>query len=252
MDQSDNVGVMWRWPWGALVVGAVLIWRVAAYLSPTSFVSIPAGLHLPHALLGLLFLVAGVWAWWRRPNQWTDIFLLYGIALGVHWGGAVGAPNDVLDVGLFWLYLSVTALGDAALLHLAIIYPRGGPIVLTWRIVLYAPAAIALLVAVVAPFIPRSAWAPLAGLVLLVANLLSLAGGIVFLVRMFTLDRATRQAAQLPLIVGSMFAGSLIALLGAGGVLPGVPEAWNLALGLIPITLAIGLVRSEVPDAGKA
>ncbi len=80
------------------------------------------------------------------------------------------------------------------------------------------------------------------GLVLLVANLLSLTAGMVFLFRLFTVDRATRRAARLPLIVTGMVTGSVVALLGAGGALPGVPEAWNLALGAVPVALAVALV----------
>jgi len=42
-----------------------------------------------------------------------------------------------------------------------------------------------------------------------------------------------------------------IALLGAVGALPGGPEAWNLALGIIPITLGIALVSQSVKPASR-
>jgi hypothetical protein len=177
-----------------------------------------------------------------RPNRWTAVFLLYGLCLGVHWGGAVGAPGASLEISLFWVYLAMTALGDAALLHLALIYPYGKSLALKWRAPLYAPATCALLLAPIAALAPRAASREsLVGLVLLVANLLSLTAGVLFLARWFTVDAATRRAARLSLIGTGMLSGSVLALLGAGGILPGAPEAWNLALGAVPITLAVAL-----------
>jgi hypothetical protein len=112
---------------------------------------------------------------------------------------------------------------------------------------LYAPAAVALLLAPIAAFAPRTAALESSvGLVLLVANLFSISAGIVFLVRWFTADDATRRAAGLSLIVTGMVSGSVLALLGAGGLLPGVPEAWNLALGVVPIALAVALVSQSL------
>ena len=246
MNRHNNASMNPRWGWVAAAVSCVLLWRIAAYFSPSSFVAIPDGLQLPLALLGIVFLVTSLWAWWARPNRWTGIFLVYGLSLGIHWGGAIGVGNASLEVSLFWVYLAITALGDAALLNLALIYPHRRRLALKWHVALYAPAAIALLLAPFAGFAPRTTLASAAGLVLLVANLLSLTGGIVFLIRLFTVDGATRRAARLPLIVMGMVSGSVIALLGAGGLLPGVPEAWNLALGLVPIALAVALISESV------
>jgi len=235
-----------RWGWVAGAASCVLLWRAAAYVSPSRLVAIPDGLELHLALLGILFLASSLWAWWARPSPWTSIFLVYGLSLGIHWGGAIGVGDASVELSLFWVYLAFTALGDAALLNLALIYPLRGRLALRWRLALYTPAAVALLLAPFAGFAPRSALAFASGLVLLVANVLSLAGGIVFLVRLFTVDRATRRAARLPLIVLGMVSGSAIALLGAGGLLPGVPETWNVALGLVPIALAVALVSESV------
>lgn len=246
MNDHGEAPLKQHWGWVTVSVGGVLLWRVAAYYAPSSFVAIPDGLHLPLALLGVLFLVSGVWAWWARPNRWTAVFLLYGLCLGIHWGGAIGVGDASLEMGLFWVYLAVTALGDAALLNLALIYPHGGLLAPKWKVALYAPAAIALLLAPIAALTPPKTLGPAVGLVLLIANLLSLTAGIIFLVRLFTVDAATRRAARLPLIVTGMVFGSVLALLGAGGVLPGVPETWNLALGTVPVTLAVALVFQSV------
>jgi hypothetical protein len=242
MNDHSDAPLKQRWGWVAASVSGVLLWRVVAYYAPSSLVAIPDGLHLPLALLGVFFLASGVWAWWARPNRWTAVFLIYGVCLGIHWGGAVGVGDASLEMGVFWVYLAFTALGDAALLNLALIYPHGKHLAPKWKVALYAPAATALLLAPIAVLTPPKTLEPGAGLVLLVANLLSLTGGIVFLVRLFTVDGATRRAARLPLIVTGLVSGSVVALLGAGGVLPGVPEAWNLALGAVPVALAVALV----------
>jgi hypothetical protein len=84
MNNHSDTPPKQRWGVVALAVGGVLLWRVAAYYAPSSLVAIPDGLHLPLALLGVLFLVSGVWAWWARPNRWTAVFLLYGLCQGIH------------------------------------------------------------------------------------------------------------------------------------------------------------------------
>ncbi len=221
---------------------AVLLWRAAALARPSSMIPIPDGLRLPVALLGVLFLACGVWAWWARPNRWTLVFLLYGIGQGIHWGGAVGAPSRGLELSLLFGYLAATALGEAAFLHLALIYPRGGSLAPAWRSALYAPAALALLLATAAGVLPRTVLETLVGALLLVANVFGIAGGIAFLVRLVRADPETRRAARLPLIVGGIAAGTAVALLGSGGVLPGPAEAWNLAYGLLPICLVVALL----------
>jgi len=248
---KDSIRQRPRRIWVVAGAAGVLVWRAAAHRWPSSLVSIPDGLQLPFALLGAVFLVSGMWAWWARPGRWTAIFLLYGLCGGVHWGGAIGGPEAVLAISLFFVYLASTALGDAALLHLALTYPHGGPLARRWRVVLYAPAAVGLSLAAIAVFAPRTMLEPAAGALLLIANLFSLVAGVSFVVRLFSVDRALRRAARLPLIVTGMVTGSLVALLGAGGVLPGEPEAWNLALGIIPITLGIALVSQSVePSIG--
>jgi len=248
---KDNSHQRPRRIWVVAGATGVLVWRAAAHRWPSSLVSIPDGLQLPLALLGAVFLVSGIGAWWARPGRWTAMFLLYGLCGGVHWGGAIGGPVAVLETSLFFVYLAITALGDAALLHLASTYPHGAPLARKWRVVLYAPAAVGLSLAVMAVVAPRTMLEPAAGVLLLIGNLFSLVAGATFIVRLFSVDRTLRRTARLPLIVTGMVTGSLVALLGAGGVLPGEPEAWNLALGIIPMTLGIALVSQSVePSIG--
>ena len=81
------------------------------------------------------------------------------------------------------------------------------------------------------------------GIILGVANLFSLAAGVLFLVSLFRTDSATRRAANLPLIVAALFGSFIVSTLGTEGVLLPPSEAWNLLNGLIPIALAVAVVR---------
>lgn len=241
----DHIG------WILAAAAAVLLWRAAALRWPSSFIVLPDELRLPIGLLGVLFVACGVWAWWVRPGRWTQVFLLYGLGGGVHWGGSVGAESEGLALSLLFVYLACSVLAETALLHLALIYPHGRPLGKWWRAELYAPAAFALLLAAAAGVLPRTLLETLIGLLLLVANLFSVVAGILFLVRLVRADAAARHAARLPLIVAGLIAGTALSLLGSGGVLPGNPEAWNLALGIVPICLAVALTTHtcEAPAA---
>lgn len=225
-----------------MATAAALLWRVAAFMQPSSLISIPDGLRLPLALLGVLFLSCGIWAWWLRPGRWTTVFLISCLGGGVHWGGAIGFQAAGLELGFFFLYMGCTVAADAALLHLALIYPSGAALAKAARRMIYAPAALGLLAAPIAGFVPRTTLEPFVGLLLVAGNLLSWTAGIVFLVRLFRSDPHTRRSARLPLIVGGIVIAAVLAELGTRAGLPGHPETWNLALGIMPICMAIALV----------
>ena len=220
----------------------VMLWRAAALIWPSSLVTIPEAVRLPLALLGVLFLVCGVWAWWVRPGRWTAVFLVYGIGGGVHWGGTIDLTHAGLELSLLFVYLAFTAFGEAGLLHLALIFPSGRSLTRGKRLALYSVAALALLVAPIAGLLSKAILEPIAGLILVVANLFSLVAGVLFLVSLFRVDSATRRDASLPLIVTSMFGTFIVATLGTEGILLVESDAWNLVYGLVPISLAVVLV----------
>jgi len=156
----------------------VVLWRVAALRWPSTFVEIPDSLRVPLMLLGLLFLVCGLMAWRLRPSRFTGIFLLYGIGGGVHWGGAIGSDLKNLEMVLFFVYLALTALSDASLLHLALLFPNSQVSPRSWEKVLYFPAALALILAPIAGFVSQPTMKIIAMLVLLVGNLMSIIAGV--------------------------------------------------------------------------
>ena len=179
--------------------------------------------------------------WWVRPGRWTAVFLVYGIGGGVHWGGTIDPMHAGLELSLLFVYLAFSAFAEAGFLHLALIFPSGRSLIRGKRLALYSVAALALLVAPIAGLLSKAILEPIAGLILVVANLFSLAAGLLFLVSLFRVDSATRRAASLPLIVTSMIGTFILATLGTEGILLGKSEAWNLVFGLVPISLAVAL-----------
>ena len=226
--------------WVVAATALVLLWRIAASQWPSSFVRISEDLRLPMALMGMLFLICGLLAWWIRPGRWSTIFLFYGMAGGVHWGGAIGSTDARIELSLFFGYVAVTALMDAALLHLALVFPSGRSIARSWLTLLYFPAGVGLICVPIAGLVSQTTLQTVAGILLLLANILSVAAGLLFLIHLFRANSSTCRAAHLPLIGTSMVITSTLALLGE--VLPGHAEAWNLTLALIPVCLAFALV----------
>ena len=220
----------------------VMLWLAAALVWPSSLVTISEADRLPVALLGVLFLACGVGAWWVRPGRWTAVLLVYAIGGGVHWGGTVDPQHAGLELSLLFVYLAFSALSEAALLHLALIFPSGRPLRRSVCIALYSVAAPALLVAPLAGFLSEAILGQIIGITLIVANLLSVAAGVLFLVSLIRVDSATRRAAHLPLVVTSMIVAFSVGTLGTEGILLPQSDLWNLASGLIPISLAFALV----------
>lgn len=245
MMQSSSHRDVFRIP-VVMAVIIVIVWRIVAIDRPSEFVEIPESLRWPFLALGMLFLLCGFLIWWFRPNRWSVVFLLYGIGNGIHWGGAIGSVSQPTAVILFFLYLSLTALADAALFHLALIFPGGKRIPRWATSVLYLPAILSLILAPASGLLNRAVLNSFAGLVLLIANLLSVIAGVLFLVQWIRVSSGIRRASGLSLIACSILLSGILSLLGAGGVLPGIPDAWNLTLGLIPMALAYALFTNTL------
>lgn len=222
---------------------AVLGWRVLAYRDPAALVPIPDGLRLPLAAFGIVFAGCGLAAWLLRPGPATALFALVGLGGGVHWGGSIGAASGGTELALFFVYLAATALGEAALLNLSLTYGRHWITRTGVKALLYLPAAVAAVLAPAAPVLPEQVLQTAAGILLLFSTLSGIAAGVIFIVRFARAHAGTRRRDGLGIIVATMIAGFALSTLGAGGVLPGPGEAWNLANVLIPAGLLFALVR---------
>jgi len=234
----------------ALIV-IVLVFRAAAFLSPSRYIVIPDSLALPLSLLGVVFLMCGVWAWRSNPSNLTRVFLIYGLGGCIHWGGSIGAGSAGLEVAFLFLYLAVTALGDAAFLDLALRYPRDQSRFGRRTLALYLLAILTLVLVPVAPFLAGQVVQSAVGLIIGIAFLMSTVGGLVFLVKWFRATGADRRAFYLTPIVVALVVSSVLDLMADQGLLPGDPEAWNLPYAIVPVTLAWALIRLR-SQMGKA
>ena len=80
---------------------------------------------------------------------------------------------------------------------------------------------------------------------------MSALAGVLFVVRLFRVDATTRKESRLVLIVAGMVISTVLATLGTQGTVIGPSEAWNLAYGLIPVCLALGLVSWSTAEEGS-
>ena len=75
------------------------------------------------ALVGLLFVGCGLWAYHRKPGHPTLLFGLFCLATGIHWGGtfAVGSPEmQLFQIVIYfgiWIVLTVFAFVVGVLFH---------------------------------------------------------------------------------------------------------------------------------------
>ena len=99
--------------------------------------------------------------------------------------------------------------------------------------------AILILIAVpIAPFLPSHIVKAGLGFAILVAFSMSIAGGVVFLVKWFRATAAERREYALTPIVVVLVVATVLDLLADAGALPGDPAAWTLSYGLEPLVLA--------------
>jgi len=232
--------------------GLALLYRAAAWLSPSRAIAVPPSLAIPLGGLGLTFLLCAVWAWRRHPSTLTRTLLVYGFGGAIHWGGAVGAPSPRLEAFLLAAYVAATAFGDGAFLDLSLRYGRA-PVVSRLRSrAPYALGALTLLATPIAPFLPEPALAAVLGAAILLAFLMSAAAGVLFLARWLQARPGERRETGLTAIVAALIVATLLDLAAEAGRLPGEPDAWKLLYGLVPLALAHGLSRAPDRAPGGA
>ena len=176
----------------------------------------------------------------------TRVFLIYGIGGAVHWGGTVGAESTQGATTWLVLYMAGTVMAEAAFLDLSLRYPQGLSRRRLRSVAPYLPAILVLLVVPITPLLPLRILELLAGVVLLTADLMSLAAAVVFFVKWFRATSVGRREHSLTWITGVVVVLGVMALLGALELLPGEPEAWNLMSGLLP-----GLHTCHLADAQR-
>jgi len=243
--------------WLSPAVAFVIAWRVLAVPFPHPAADDPAPARVAMGLLGLWFLTCGLWAQRRTGGRAATMFSLYCLTAALHWGGPIGVGRDRPEAWLLALYMVASSLlGQTLFLHLALAFPR--PFRADGRRVpmalLYAPA-----LAGGAALIPMLLLDPpsiLASLPVLslAGSLAGIAGGIVWVVRLFRSPSGSRPVG----IVAALFAGTLAPPI-TGLAEPALSSWMNLALAALPVAIAAALSRQcraamdgEPASEGKA
>jgi len=232
---------------------------VRLQISPTGLPARELRLARTRSLLGLFFVAFPLWAWFRSPGGPAPLLALFGLSFGFLLMGAPRfaspAVRSVLDgVAILALYT-----GIAALVHFLLAFPSHHRF-LRWRwapVVLYGPAAIAVVVSVgVLNLLTGTISRTVLGMLSTVVPAVYLLSAIVLLIwRYVAASRADRSKHGLRI----MLAGTVTAV-GPLFLYPVVTSLWPdsaqyyqiiastysppLTLALIPIAFSVAAVRS--------
>jgi hypothetical protein len=228
----------------ALATTIVLAWRSAAFLRPSSWVSIAAPLRAPLGLLGIGFLACGLFLWVRRRDHTARAFLRYCLGGAVHWGGLPGSTIDGVALFVLLLYVAATTFGGGALLELTLRIRRAtarkkGNQFPIWPV--YLPAAVALAMSPIASMLPRPVLEVAAAGLLGAGSIMALIAVLLLLASWLRWDEAQRRAQRLGFALAITFVAGVVAGIGSSGVLGVASDAWNLILVATPIAFANAL-----------
>lgn len=246
---SETAFAKWQHRLVVAAMGAVL-YRVATVLFPHPAATDPAAVRLTAGLLGLLFLGCGLWAFHEARDRSSLLFAIYCVTACLHWGGPMGLGPDPLPTVLLGLYLVAgVLLNQTLLLHVALGFPRPFAVASNrgFLSLLYLPTAIGvvLMAGLTIPSIQAGALG-LLGAMYLVATGLGVAGGVLFIVRLFRADSSLRRRRRLWTVVGALVFAVVVEQLGA--LAPAGQDGWfNLAIAAEPVALALALAR-PLPD----
>lgn len=225
---------------------SVLAWRLLAHLQPSSLIDQAPGFALPLTGVGLFFVMAGLAVFWIRPGSGASLFLVYALCSGVHWGGAVGAVSSGAERSLLLLYIGLSVAGEAALMHLAIVYRRSGGLARWAAALIYLPAIGGLSLAPIAGRLPDESLSAVAGILLLLGTLFGVVAGVTFIVHWFRAGRQHRREQRLGIVVLCLLLAGVPSLFASSGLLPGPSDLYNLLSILLPAGLGYALTTRPV------
>lgn len=227
-------------------VAVVLVWRVATFVRPHPALTDPELVRFLMVPLGLWFLGWGLWAFRTRPGAPTLLLAWYGVSAAIHWGGAPGFGASGVQDRLLATYVVASTVGESFFLHLAILAtPRFR--VSRNRVALafvYAPGMAGVILLALQLIAPTQISVQWFTLVLLLGSVYSLIGGLIWVARLVGADACARRQQHLWFVVAALLLGSLPQpMASALGIWPDYNGVLNLGLGVIPMALAMALVR---------
>jgi hypothetical protein len=206
-------------------------------------------------LIGVCFLVFGVWAYLTAPGRATALLAVLGLTFGPAFTIGPYFASAALRTAVGAITFAVILVGLAVLLHFLLVFPRAKQLLqrrnMMW--VIYGPAAVVALVAVWVTALQSTATSESNAILRLLFGLFEAAYFVIALIALIhsyvvasSQDRAA-QGLNL-LLVGSVAAlGPLlllvvVSLLAPQVVLPGA-QYFFLTLVLIPVTFALAAVK---------
>ena len=206
--------------------------------------------------MGLVYLACGVLVLAKTHNKRSAIFSLWAICASLHWGGPLYAADDQLQLAIWLLYFTLSAmLAEAAFLHFALVFPEPwswGPRHAT-RFILYLPVALGVVAATLAvlsaPSTAADAWRDKYFILeTLQANLFAALGLIVLVIR-YIRARAVDGPRS---ITGPMAFGAWLAVLpwviamaleSQGVAVPGGSDVYTLFFVITPLVFTWAILK---------
>jgi len=246
----------------------VIIWRVVTGLGRLS-IGAPGGasggsmtLGLALGLMGLLFVLCGLAAWFRMRTAAAALFAFYGVFYGLHWGGVIYAEDAWFDNAFRLLHLVLSGiLSQAFLFHFALLYTQAKAI-LDRRLsiyILYAPAAVVVLVMLVTILLQGNAtvlaelegWLQLSETIF--TNVYFLFAALAIWAGWWRTDRESRRETGISLAAGGLLVSIspyLASIIGnAAAPAPWIYQfgaaPYTLFFSFIPITFLIAMLRNH-------
>ncbi|MDA8016461.1 MAG: hypothetical protein MPN21_03345 [Thermoanaerobaculia bacterium] len=248
---------MQRWfPWLGAATAGVVLWRVVAVAFPHTASSDPQAVRWAAGLMGLWFIVWGLWTFHRARTAPSLVFAGYGLTAGLHWGGPIGIGSAGFQNVLLAFYIVVSSgLNSSLFLHLAIVVPPSNGTIRrrVTLLGLYLPPLIGVMLTMLLAVAPSDAGLLQPLLILFpVVVLFTLIGGGLWIRRLIVADSISRWSHRLPLVVAALILGWLPHAFASTGLGPG-PEAagwFNLPFAVIPVAIAFSLACPRAA-AGK-
>ena len=239
-------------------VAAVLLWRVAAAVSPYREGVIGSmnedSLVIRWALggMGVVFVAFAIWIRTRvggSPAEWLSVALLTD---GLHWGGPIAVPSDTLELALILGYFVLSdLLGVTLLLGFALFlsYPKTMKSRFVWS--LFLPAVVEGLLSAAIVVSPaesglRSSLLGVVPLFFTVSMLFGLAA-VVFLLLCGVRRQRIRGAAFAA--AAALVASSILSMVAYR--FPGSPDLYNLGFVVVPFALGY-LAWREAAETGSS
>ncbi len=231
-----------------ILISLSLLWWALARGWPSTANSDPLLVQHVLAVMGLFFLVCGLWLQRRQDSPATRLFLLYCCLAVIHWAGPPGLMAGRVDDLLLGLFIVCgSALLEAVFLHLALTLP-GGRLAPRFLLPVYLPPLIGalLLVAVASSLLEVERMLP----VYVAGSAYGMLAGVVLLYRLAA-GRLLPDRGDLRLLLGLALIGAWLPNALIAALLPANPWTGlsNLTLVLLPLTLGRLLIE---PDSKTA